>query len=133
MTAADVRTAYAKQVPLSLTVGAASVIAAPILFIAPHLAEVSALSQALPIWAERLWAFLYFLGGLALVIGILRLRPAIEAAGCALLSGTVAVQIYAIASIRGPAALTSAVTLGLALGFAVRATVLFKRYSGARR
>lgn len=102
--------------------------------ITPWLVEESAIALILPEWSYYLFNFIWFVGGAASTLGMIRGRSDIEIGGLSLVTGGLAAYYIAVISVR-PAAMWTALFVGfLAVGAIARAIHLFCSggYAGER-
>lgn len=78
-----------------------------------------------PIWYYG-WPVLHLIGGLAVIAGVARLTPSVEAFGCVFLTATFGVNVAAILTVRGldSGFVPALLMWSIAAGFAVRAIVI---------
>ena len=129
----DIRHSYLREHPLALWFSIGAIVTGLPLLVAPFLADSSSALELLPPWAIFLWAASYALGGLLSLIGMVKLKPRLEAAGMTLLASALSVTVISIIAARGPGALLSvAFLLTLAIGCASRAYFLTGRATWSR-
>jgi hypothetical protein len=109
-------------------IGVLSVMGAVAYFIDPNvLLHRSLIGQQLKGWAYA-WNALYLVGGLGMVIGILRLSSAIDVFGLCCFAGAILIQAMAVLSTHPPTPFLSAATfVGLFLAAVMRIAAILSK------
>lgn len=102
--------------------------------VTPWLVEESVIALILPEWSYYLFNFVWFAGGTASTLGMLRGRSDIEIGGLSLVAGGLTAYYIAVISVRATSSLTALFIGFLAIGAIARATHLFSSggYAGER-